>query len=307
MKITRYYPILFFALLLSGCLEPVELPVLEVETKLVVNSNFTNDQYFQVRVTRSKSILDSSNIIFVNNATVSIYEGGELLEVLKWFPPNGVDSFPSYRSVNVKAAFGVEYEIRASAPGFESVTSTGKVPYPSEISDTSLEDDGNEPSQSFVWMSLGIEDDLEEDNYYHILVYQLSDELIQPSGGGVKDYQTRLFGPLKMFTFDPNAPVSFFINNRGALVKDHSFNGQDKKFTFRVDFDRLRNQHDNGRIIVELRSVTEDYYDYLLSIKRQHDRSTNPLSEPAIDFTNVKNGYGIFTGFSVSRDTITLR
>jgi hypothetical protein len=307
MKLTRYYPILFLTVLLYGCLEPVELPQLEGDAKLVVNSNFTNDQHFLVRVTRSKNIQDASNIIFVNNATVGIYENGELLEVLNWFPPDAVDSFPSYRSLQVKASFGVEYEIRASAPGFETVTSTGKVPFPTEISDTSLEDNGSDPSPSFVWMSLGIDDNPTEDNFYHILVYQLADELVEPAGGGSKDFETRLFGPLKMFIFDPNAPVSFFINNRGALVNDRTFNGEDKKLTFRVDFDKLRNQNDNGRIIVELRSVTEDYYDYLLSIKRQYDRSTNPLSEPAIDFTNIENGYGIFTGFSVSRDTISLR
>ncbi|MCB0662319.1 MAG: DUF4249 domain-containing protein [Saprospiraceae bacterium] len=306
MKIARYYPILFAMFLLAGCLEPVDLPILNGEARLVLNSNFTNDQYFHVRVSQSRNLQDSSTFVFVNNATVKIFHDGELLETLTYFPPDDKDEFPSYRSLSIKAEFGIEYEIIAEAPGFASITSSGKVPFPTEITDTSLEDEGNQTSSSFVFFSLGIDDNQVEDNYYHILVYQLADQLVS-SSNGTKDFETRLFGPLKMFTFDPDAPVSFFIDNRGALIRDRSFNGQDKKFTFRVDFEKLRTTNDNGRIIIELRSVTEDYYDYLTSIKRQHDRSNNPLSEPAIDFTNIENGYGLFTGFSVSRDTIDLR
>ncbi|MEZ5057169.1 MAG: DUF4249 domain-containing protein [Saprospiraceae bacterium] len=306
MKLIRNLTFLLFTIPFFGCLEPVDILDDLSESKLVVNSYFTNDLPFYVRVSASRKFGNEEKNTYIDFANVSIWFEGELIEQLTYFPPDEFDTLPSYRSHGLIPEVGKEYEIRVTAENFEPVSSTGSVPPPTKISNTSIEDDGgNQGTNGHVYLSMSIDDPRDEENYYHILLYQLKDELATDLDGR-RDFETRFYGPLKMYTFDPNAPVTFYINNRGALVSDRSFNGTTKKLNFRADLEKIRSNDDNAKIIIELRSITEDYYDYFMSIKRQNDQSTNPLSEPVIDFTNIENGFGLFTGFSVSRDTLSL-
>ncbi|MEZ4950029.1 MAG: DUF4249 family protein [Saprospiraceae bacterium] len=225
----RNLTFLLFTIPFFGCLEPVDILDDLSESKLVVNSYFTNDLPFYVRVSASRKFGNEEKNTYIDFANVSIWFEGELIEQLTYFPPDEFDTLPSYRSHGLIPEVGKEYEIRVTAENFEPVSSTGSVPPPTKISNTSIEDDGgNQGTNGHVYLSMSIDDPRDEENYYHILLYQLKDELATDLDGR-RDFETRFYGPLKMYTFDPNAPVTFYINNRGALVSDRSFNGTTKK------------------------------------------------------------------------------
>lgn len=58
------------------------------------------------------------------------------------------------------------------------------------------------------------------------------------------------------------------------------------------------------RLMLEWRTLSEEFYRYHLSIARQGNNQ--PLSEPDAIFNNMLGGYGNFSGYSVSNDTIDI-
>lgn len=58
------------------------------------------------------------------------------------------------------------------------------------------------------------------------------------------------------------------------------------------------------RLYIEWRTLSEEFYKYHLSVARQGNNL--PLSDPDAVFNNVQGGYGNFSGYSVSVDTIDL-
>ena len=70
---------------------------------------------------------------------------------------------------------------------------------------------------------------------------------------------------------------------------------------FAFDKESLKDSYVDGSntIYVIFKSISEDYYLYLKS----YNRLVPNLNEV---YTNVSNGYGIFAGYSVSRDSIIM-
>lgn len=92
-------------------------------------------------------------------------------------------------------------------------------------------------------------------------------------------------------------------------MTDKNFNGQVKEITLYILSDLLsplvhRTTNKIYKSIVELHSLTYNYYRYLKSQGSYIDNKENPFSEPAVIYSNVINGYGIFTSFNLARDTI---
>lgn len=150
----KYYRNLFkYAFLLSfvsfvSCVEEIDMTTFEHDSNLVVNSLFSPDSNFYVRVSKSAGIgsefdqnyfydFDTANekdpewyglnrwycdAVKVDDATVEIWENGSFVENL--IPGN----FGLFYSNNFSPTENNNYEIRVSAPGFTIVTSEDSVP-----------------------------------------------------------------------------------------------------------------------------------------------------------------------------------
>ena len=60
-----------------------------------------------------------------------------------------------------------------------------------------------------------------------------------------------------------------------------------------------------GDFVIELRTVSEAYYLYHITLSRQVN-TDNPLSEGVVVYDNVENGEGIFAGYSSSFNSFKL-
>ncbi|HMR42597.1 MAG TPA: DUF4249 domain-containing protein [Saprospiraceae bacterium] len=308
MKKLHYILGLCFAFAWQSCLEPVDLDLPAGKSKLVVVSNFTNSRAFEVIVTETNQSTDDENDseVFVNNATVTISTGDSELETLMYVPKNPESSYPKYVTRNVVADIGVVYEITVSAPGFEPVTSFGFIPEPTSINSASANKmvSGSLQENKRIWVSLEISDPGGVDNFYHLNIYQRA--LISEISENGTFESEKIIGPLQMFNVDENMPVTAYINNRGMLIKDEFFDGRKRKFFFEVVLDQIFSEEVPNDILIELRTVSREYYLYYLTLKRQADKNDLPLSDPTLNFTNIENGLGIFAGFSSAIDTIYL-
>ena len=56
----------------------------------------------------------------------------------------------------------------------------------------------------------------------------------------------------------------------------------------------------NQEIFVQLKSVSEDYFNYFNTVSLQSWTSGDPFSEPVQVYSNVQDGFGIFAGYQSS-------
>ena len=53
-------------------------------------------------------------------------------------------------------------------------------------------------------------------------------------------------------------------------------------------------------IIVTLRTVSEDFYNYKITGSLHDNSSDNPFAQPVNVYKNIDNGFGIFAGYRIS-------
>ena len=58
------------------------------------------------------------------------------------------------------------------------------------------------------------------------------------------------------------------------------------------------------RSILKLNYSKEDYFKYKLSLEKYQETAGDPFAQPVQVYSNVENGFGIFGGYSVYRDTL---
>jgi len=306
-KITNHLIITCFACTFISCIGPA--PPLEVpsgESELIVNGTFTNNEFFQVVLFK---IRPGSPKVYVENAEVRILsEDDKILETLTSFPAHEISGEPYYSSVDLKAEVGKLYKIHVKAPNFpDSTTAQSIIPSPSEVNVGNYDNNTSTVSNA-LFLEIGINDvSLLDKNYFHLNFYHLAK--VDTNRDGTIDPIVQL--PMIMNKLYPNDPGTLFREDRGILLTDNSFPGTRRNLVYKVEFDQdiidnLVNSDDFGSIYVELRTVSESYYDFMINAIDQDNFGLDPFLNPSQEYTNVFNGAGIFSGFSTKTDTIVI-
>lgn len=292
----------------ATCERPLDIKLEEPEARLVVISNFTNNQAIQVQVSKSRSVLNTGDIAYINDAVVEIFDEDLLLETLELVPLIGKTP-PFYTTRVLVPEVDVVYTIKVEAPGFDPVMAHSKIPPKIDIHSLEITDlivrEGemeNELIYSYT-VSLSFEDPEEQLNYYHLNFYQQIINYINIEGD-----TTILDTYLQQIDFSPaidnNSLIAYFEG--GVLFEDTPFNGKLIAYTFPL---QVRIDEANeliGKMFVELRAVSEEYYQFYNSLSRQQENPGIPFTEPVILFNNIENGQGIFAGYNLSVDSIAV-
>ena len=290
-------------LLIYSCEQPADLDLGGDVARLVVVSNFSDLDTLEVVVSKSNSVLENGPAEYVGNAVVEIYDGDKNLDVLEYVPTNNL-VFPGYyRSNFVVPQPGVEYRIEVSAPGFEPVSARNAIPVSEARIDTTAIAFNLEIEEVDLFFNLAsftvtvkIVDEPLADNYFHLNFYQEAFNYRIDTLGDTLSQQFFSL-PLTLDAADDNQPFVPYLDDRGVLILDDSFDGQTGTFEFSGSYLYNRNDQFLGSFVIELRSTTEEYYLYHTTLARQFQASADPLSNPVILFSNIENGYGIFAGF----------
>lgn len=98
------------------------------------------------------------------------------------------------------------------------------------------------------------------------------------------------------------------LNNRNGTLIDYESLSEGKYLSFYADFsDSVPLDSLKGKFIyISLKSVTEDYYLYNRSISNSTDTDQNPFSLPNSTFSNISNGLGLFSAYSVVSDSLLI-
>jgi len=121
------------------------------------------------------------------------------------------------------------------------------------------------------------------------------------TGSSTNGTEGNTLTPLMPLESDKNNPaVTFHFEDGGVLFTDEDFDGQKATLTF-YSLLSFNNAAHQGKVVGELRTVSKDYYLYHTSLSRQIANKDRPFVEPISVYSNIENGLGIFSGYTVYR------
>lgn len=309
MRIKHLPFLCFLALLTIGatCERPLDITIEEPDPQLVIISNFTDTKDIMVQVLQSQSVLDVSPIKFVREADVSLFIQDLLIQELELID-NSIINQPFYSTKNFQAQNNVTYTIKVEVPGFETITAESMIPEMIKIQNLKVSNyvsertpDG-ETNYNFS-VTIDFEDPEEVENFYHLNLYQKTYQVI------VEGVDTTILEDVReSIQFSEVIDNNFILANEGGgvLFDDTPFNGKIVSYTFPISFSLKSKEKVAGELLVELRSVSRDYYRYQRSLSQQQKNPGAPFAEPVILYNNVMNGQGIFAGYSAALDSVRI-
>lgn len=283
---------------LPACETVVEVSPPSHEPQLVASGFFSTDSLWLVDVSRSVTYTSDERPTAVVDAAVEIREADRVVQTLN----------PSVSGIYAGSGFvpqpGKRYTLRVSAPGYEDVEGSDRLPDAPEVASfraTSRKDEGD------VVLDLEVElkDPGSDKNYYGIFVIQ---ERLRID---VRTGRTEALEP-SLFTFEsedrafddglPDYLNTGIGRHRRPLFTDEVFDGGSRPIQLRVRF----NTSDSASDVQVLRaftvvvlSLSENLYTYRTSVDRQDFSDENPFAEPVRIHSNMKNGFGVFGGYRI--------
>ena len=305
--------LLIIPLLVCSCGNTPKFELEEDPGELVVVSNFNLTKDIKVFVSKSRSILGNQSITeYIDNAVVELYKGEQYLETLE-IGGTKVDGSETvfYTSSTFQAEVDVLYTIKVQVPGYEEVTARSRIP--SSIQLVSLEimslktverPDGKALLE--FDLNLQFEDPAEEINYYHINLMQQYHPFFITEGDTIFNaadaYRETVIISSKINSNNEAAHIS-----GGILLKDQPFNGKIISYTLPVNLVIDPQKEIPGNLIVDLRTVSEEYYLYFDALSRQKESDDTPFTPPVFLFDNIEGGKGVFAGYNSSLDSLQIR
>ncbi len=294
---------LFAIAVICSCKKTEDITDFPTEpSRLVVNCLFNPDSVWDFQVSKSLSELDNSEALYyIDNATVKLFEDGNLLETLT--STINASGIIEYRSVTNKPIYGKTYSISVGASGFPTIEAGGQFPILKSTFETEhfiIADSTFDPITNIMDMraklSISINDPIGENNYYELYViyfdtlYSVADTSI------TKKYATVTSSDPSIEGSDDNIGSVFFT--------DQLFNGQDHSISFNVS--ESFHLYTTEKFYIILREHSKESYLYKKSFSLFQQNTFDFFSEPVQVYNNIIDGYGIFGGYIALKDSVVL-
>lgn len=299
MKLNLTY-LLASLLLLSACdlQQQVEIELPEYESEVVVEGYLQPGLPFTVILTQSVGFFDDLRLTYVKDATVSISYNNrtDTLQPIE-LPLNtpGLELILDTALVNrfrnflgesiylygqlqpVPTLYDIPFTLNITTADGDELSATTTIPQPVEIAGTPYR--FNDDSLALVLTQF--QDDPERANFYRRLLEQ-REPRVSENPDGTTDTTWVTDGEQDFLTDDG-------ISN-GQLV------------TFGTAF-----QYEVGDTLIHtIYSVTEDYFRFVDTRDAALAASLSPFGQPAVVYTNVEGGQGIFTGQSLTQKVMVI-
>ena len=300
----------------------------EENRKLVVNGVINNDSIIRVHISKSLGVLEEDTVLqFITDAKVKLFEDALFIENLQH------DSLGFYYSTIIPE-INKKYKIEVEKGTEKAIGETElSNPVPIELSNYTISEyfdtlTISNPTEHdtivtnfFINMDLSITDPADENNYYIIEFYSkesVFENVWNYETGELEEiiYFGEKINKIGYSLYPENALLenskieiselyesdgySSYYNGFTQIYSDKLFNGQTINFTIQVSVQVF----ELTPVYYKLYSLDKEYFDYLSSRSRYSEAKQNPLAEPVQIFSNIKNGYGIFSNFSIYTDSI---
>jgi Domain of unknown function (DUF4249) len=291
-------------LFLCGCEKNVTIELPVKTPKLVINAFGYRDSVFSPYigffvVGKSRGILEPlqrndpnwQDLLYVKDAVFLLYANDVLFDTIRY--DTAKKGYSQNKFFNGKVE---KYTIKGGAPGFLPIEATSSVlePIPIKITQYKQKVRKKKNGDLVDEITIAFSDPGNEKNFYRIDFFSL--------------YAGNFFGKNCFFTKDADIdevgrdfdPFADELCLESVTLNDNNFDGAEKRVTFEVLSEAMKPFTDPQTGIVSfpkvvLEHLTENHYRYINSIAKYNDTRDNPFAEPVSAYTNIKNGYGIFT------------
>jgi hypothetical protein len=265
----------------------------------VLQARFQPGQPWEVAVSRSVGAFEPGRVtekqFAVQDATVDLFRGDTKLGTLTR------DSLNRYSTTTLTPDPGVDYTMRASAPGMKTVEATDRIPPlpPARLS----AEDTNSPR---LTLQLTIDDPRAAANYYEIV---LEERIDRDSVDDIHDrisFETQNQAILNEMRESVSLGEENTYRGSEALFTDELFNGQ----SYTIDL-HVPNRGQGSRrplditYLLKVRTLSTSTYQYLSTRRLAERTEENPFASPVNVEGNVEGGYGLVGGRNV--DTLRYR
>lgn len=296
------FPLLLSALLMS-CETVVDIDVPEEEPKAVINAMFEADEPVKAEVTKSSTAMEKAQAEAVEAATVVLFKNGESVDTLikEDVPPEpGVPR--RYVSENYTPEAGNNYRIEVEAEGLDPASAETRLP--EEIGETELISYEPEYREALVdeWHKVVVEFPLQEDSYYTVtpvIIYEdqygnstsegvaflTSEPRLLHAGGGEFD---QILG-------------SALLSGEIEMELKEDDDGMIELELYPEAMPSNRDHIGEYEYQVIIRKVTSDYKNYIRTLRKQDLNRDNPFAERVSVYSNVEQGFGMFSGYHEER------
>lgn len=297
------------AILATACEKTVKVDIPTKDPKLVINGLLVKGETVSLHIGKSRGVLDPDNFTSglieqytVKNAVVALFENGVSIDTLQY----RASDYIYYSPRNRAARDGATYMIKATAPGFTMAETVSGVPSQSVIAgvvwNKNVRTDAE--GRSIDDITIKLNDPAAEKNFYMVQVFMAMPYSYVP----IHCISTLDKDIEQMGETDPLDPDNCY-NGGELLMKDVNFNGGLKQLKLSVgSLELVTYTHPiNGTVYrphIKVYRITEEHFRFLKSMDAYDQASENPFAEPTNVFTNVKNGYGIFSISTVAVDTL---
>ena len=234
----------------------------------------------------------------IENATVKIFDkNSNFIETLV-YNPTSFESYISTRGTIGNTKIGETYKIEVSAPNYETVYSESYIPQPVNIISMDTVGVSLPDGEKSKKVTVHFMDDCNKKNYYGIKMTS-SRYKIKLNIGGVLDTIRLYKSDARLTTLDGGFEEPY-TNTHALYFNDDNFNGTTHSFSFIYKLDTLSPSANKDLFLNSFTFYTfsEDVFKFRSSLNRYNRNSENPFSQPVKIYSNIKNGLGIFGGFS---------
>jgi len=303
-KLFKLISPLLFAGVFSACEEPVD-PGFELrESRLVVSSTFFPDEIVKVRLSATQPAGGELVLTDITDAAVVILEGDEVVETLNYVSGGG-SRFGTYQSTEFHPKTRRTYTLLASKSGYLPFEAESSIPQSVPISDsrgeiTRISRTGPIDVYDFK-MTINYDDPALEENFYDIRISQLViPYYVNATGDTVKQVARAKVVESPGGTGEGRS----VLGETSILVRDRPMlNGMEIDLQSRID----PTKELLGQIVAELRTVSEAYYDFHISLRREGQALPIGVGDPRVNsIGNARTGVGVFAGYSRSEARFSL-
>ena len=290
------------------CQKELNVDIVNVNPKLVINTLFNPDSTWSVDLTRNGNILDvNPNYPTVKDALVTIFDqNNQTVETLSYVAiKNPQQQFsPVERGVykgKTKPIADQVYSIKVDVNNEIGAQAISHTPIPIQINLLEI-DSSYLQSDKRVGMKIAFSDPIGTQNYYQIKILKKTKTTqAYTTSTGKKDTIRTIFETEIPFESIGETPII----TGGNILLDTYFNGKMKTMQLHVyprdpySTSSYKQEFYDYRIV--LMNLGEEYYKYYSSIGLYNDTRDNPLAQPVQIFSNVENGFGIFAGYGATK------
>ncbi|HZY79277.1 MAG TPA: DUF4249 domain-containing protein [Cyclobacteriaceae bacterium] len=279
---------------LLGCQKVIDIDVPIQPTKITANTLIDNDVVWTVDVSKSKYILEAAwQFDSVTNAVVKITD--ETLHTTLDLPHLKNHRYAS----NQKPIPGHTYTLNVAVDGFETVTSTTRIPDAIAIKEARWDSTDIMITplnfRTSVALYVTFDDPPGVRNNYEIALFGRYTPMQFP-GQPVNTDTTVSY--IQIFHDDPEiySPEGSADGMLMHRFSDVAFDGEEKTIKFMVPTDN----YSVHKMILRLANQSGDYSKYADTRWLQFRAQGDPFAQPAAVYTNINGGYGIFAARTFS-------